>query len=185
MNSCFILELLFSPFIAHKKEFIFNSKTMWKWDSCWILMKYFCKWCLVGRIPGNLLWPLWCLAPKHVVARSNLPWIPKPGWPGRYINVWHCGRLTMVLLQLKVPLKQFVKRKEFLSGSRFQYDNDDNNNNNDNKLSPMVRIFQVAWGPKGYKVVEYIAFRYRDLEVGRCDLGGWKQRKKQFPPSER
>ena len=55
----------------------------------------------------------------------------------------------MVLLQLKVPLKQFVMRKEFLSGSLFQYDNDDNddnnnNDNNNNKLSPMVRIFQVA-----------------------------------------
>ena len=37
------------------------------------------------------------------------------GWPGRYINVLRCGRLFMVLLQLKEHLKLFVKRTEFLS----------------------------------------------------------------------
>ena len=36
------------------------------------------------------------------------------GWPSRYINVWHCGGVSMVLLQLKDPLELFVKRKEFL-----------------------------------------------------------------------
>ena len=41
---------------------------------------------------------------------------PQPGWPGRYINVRHCGVLSMVLLQLKDPLELFAKRKEFLPG---------------------------------------------------------------------
>ena len=30
------------------------------------------------------------------------------GWPGRYINVWCCGVLSLVLLQLKDPLELFV-----------------------------------------------------------------------------
>ena len=38
---------------------------------------------------------------------------------GRYINVWHCGGLSMVLLQLKDPLELYLKRREFLCGSRF------------------------------------------------------------------
>ena len=35
------------------------------------------------------------------------------------INVRRCGGLSMVLLQLKDPLELFVKRREFLPGSRF------------------------------------------------------------------
>ena len=38
---------------------------------------------------------------------------------GRYINVWHCGGLSMVLLQLKDPLELLIKRREFLRGSLF------------------------------------------------------------------
>ena len=34
------------------------------------------------------------------------------GLPGHYTNVWRCGGLSMVLLQLKVPLGLFLKRKE-------------------------------------------------------------------------
>ena len=43
----------------------------------------------------------------------------KAGWPGRYINVWRCGGLSMVLLQQKDPLELFVKSREFLPGSGF------------------------------------------------------------------
>ena len=66
--------------------------------------------------------PYWlrCLAPKREPTSSSLCWVlTKAGWPGRYINVWHCGGLSMVLLQLKDPLELFIKRKEFLPGSRF------------------------------------------------------------------
>ena len=60
-------------------------------------------------------------------------------------------------------------------------DNNNNNNNNNNNLylkrvtqsngkdlpwGPLAWL-QVARGPQGYKVVEYIAFRYRDLKEGR------------------
>ena len=41
------------------------------------------------------------------------------GCPGCYINVQRCVGLSMVYLQLKDPLEVFVKRKEFLPGSRF------------------------------------------------------------------
>ena len=34
-------------------------------------------------------------------------------------NVWHCGGLSMVLLQLKDSFELFVKRREFLSDSGF------------------------------------------------------------------
>ena len=45
---------------------------------------------------------------------------PLAGWLGRYINVRRCGRLSEVLLQLfEDPLELFVKRREFLPGSRF------------------------------------------------------------------
>ena len=47
------------------------------------------------------------------------PLDPHAGCPGRYINVWRCGRLSMVILQLKKPLQLFVKRREFLPGSGF------------------------------------------------------------------
>ena len=41
------------------------------------------------------------------------------GWRGRYINMRHCGGLFMVLLQLKDPLEQFVRKREFILSSRF------------------------------------------------------------------
>ena len=41
------------------------------------------------------------------------------GWPGRYISVQRYGRLSMVLLKLKDPLEQFVRRREFIPGSWF------------------------------------------------------------------
>ena len=46
---------------------------------------------------------------------------PVVGLPGRYINVWRCGGLSMVLLQLEVPLKLFKReeRKKFLPCSGF------------------------------------------------------------------
>ena len=44
---------------------------------------------------------------------------PQAGWPGRYINVRRCGGLSMVLPQLKDPLKLFVKSREFLPGYGF------------------------------------------------------------------
>ena len=44
---------------------------------------------------------------------------PLASWPGRYINVQRCKGMPMVLLQLRDPLKLFVKRKEFLPGSGF------------------------------------------------------------------
>ena len=59
--------------------------------------------------------------------------------------------------------------------------NNNNNNNNNNNLylkrvtqsngkdlpwGPLACL-QVVWGPQGYKVVQYIAFRYRDLKEGR------------------
>ena len=69
-----------------------------------------------------------------------------------------------------------------------KYDNNNNNNNNNNdnndnnnnihlkrvtqsngKDLPLGHLacLQVARGPQGYKVVEYIAFWYRDLKEGR------------------
>ena len=52
------------------------------------------------------------LTPKREFASSSLCLAPKiAGWPGRYINVRQCGRLSMVLLQLKDPLELFEKEK--------------------------------------------------------------------------
>ena len=61
------------------------------------------------------------------------------------------------------------------------YNNNNNNNNNNLYLKrvtqsngkdlpwgPLVCL-QVVSGPQGYKVVQYIAFRYRDLKEGRDD----------------
>ena len=42
------------------------------------------------------------------------------GWHGRYVNVWRCGGMSLVLLQPKDPMELFVKRREFLHGSRFR-----------------------------------------------------------------
>ena len=41
------------------------------------------------------------------------------GWPGRSINEWRCGGLSMVLLQLKDLLELFAKSRDFLPGSGF------------------------------------------------------------------
>ena len=46
-------------------------------------------------------------------------WQANAGWPGCFINVWHCKGLSMVLLQLIYPLELFVKRREYLPGSGF------------------------------------------------------------------
>ena len=55
------------------------------------------------------------MAPKSEVAGSILRWVLKiAGWPGRFINVLHCGGLSMVLMQLEGPLKLLIKRREFL-----------------------------------------------------------------------
>ena len=42
---------------------------------------------------------------------------PQAGWPGRLINVWRCGELSMVLQQLKDLFERFVTSREFLPGS--------------------------------------------------------------------
>ena len=47
---------------------------------------------------------------------SGSPWV---GSPGRYIDVRHCGRLSMTLMQLWEPLELFWKEREFLPGSLF------------------------------------------------------------------
>ena len=45
---------------------------------------------------------------------------PQAGWPGHhFINVQHCGGLSMGPLQLEDPSELFVKSREFLPGSRF------------------------------------------------------------------
>ena len=44
---------------------------------------------------------------------------PLASWPGRHINVWHCGGQYMVVLHLKDPLELFVKKREFLPGPGF------------------------------------------------------------------
>ena len=73
--------------------------------------------------------------------------------------------------------KRLADRKQ----KNLKYDNNNKynvNNNNiylkrvtqsngkDHPLGPLACL-QVARGPQGYKVVEYIAFRYRDLKEGR------------------
>ena len=54
--------------------------------------------------------------------------------------------------------------------------NDNNNNLYSNRVTQSngkdlpwgpLACLQVAWGPQGYRVVQYIAFRYRDLKEGR------------------
>ena len=60
--------------------------------------------------------PRWPSAASQAwVRRFESPLGLHAGWPGRYINVWRCGRLSMVLLQLTDPLELFVKRREFSS----------------------------------------------------------------------
>ena len=57
---------------------------------------------------------------KTQVMHSILRWIPIiAGWPGRYINVRRCEGWAGALLQLKVTLELFAKRREFITGSGF------------------------------------------------------------------
>ena len=78
---------------------------------------------------------------------------------------------------MKTPKSR--KRPADRKQKNLKYDNNNNNNNNDNNNNiHLKRVtqsngkdlpfpLQVARGPQGYKVVEYIAFRYRDLKEGR------------------
>ena len=66
------------------------------------------------------------------------------------------------------------KRPADRKQNNLKYDNNNNihlkrvtqSNGKDLPLGPLACL-QVARGPQGYKVVEYIAFRYRDLKEGR------------------
>ena len=61
------------------------------------------------------------LAPKCEFASSNFRWVPpKRRLTGHYINMQHCGGLPMVFLQLRDPLELFIKRMEFLPGSKLR-----------------------------------------------------------------
>ena len=60
------------------------------------------------------------LALKGKFAGSSLRWVPQAAsWPGHYINMRHCGGLSMVFLQLKDPLVLFDKEKGISSRFRF------------------------------------------------------------------
>ena len=43
---------------------------------------------------------------------------PQVSWPDCFINVWHCGGLSIVL-ELNDALELLVKRREFFPVSRF------------------------------------------------------------------
>ena len=67
------------------------------------------------------MWPsgynIWLTSMKPqdcISARSSLV-----GWPVRKINVQQCGGLSVVLLQLKDLLEVFVKKREFITSSKF------------------------------------------------------------------
>ena len=70
---------------------------------------------------------------------------PLAGWHGRYTNVHLCGCLSIVLLQLKVPLKLFVKSREFLTDYMFLLRHNmteaDESNVKTNFLPPDILIF--------------------------------------------
>ena len=70
---------------------------------------------------------------------------PLAGWHGRYTNVHLCGCLSIVLLQLKVPLKLFVKSREFLTDYMFLLHHNmteaDESNVKTNFLPPDILIF--------------------------------------------
>ena len=55
---------------------------------------------------------------SDILRGSNLMAL-QAGWPNRFINVWHCEGLFMVLLQLKGRMELFVKRRVSISA---QYD---------------------------------------------------------------
>ena len=70
------------------------------------------------------------------------------------------------------------KRPADRKQKKMKYNNNNDNNNNihlkrvtqsNGKDLPLGRLacLQVARGPQGYKVEEYIAFRYQDLKEGR------------------
>ena len=52
------------------------------------------------------------------VCRFKSPLDPQAGWPGCYINVWHCGGLSVLLLQLKDPLGTIWEEKGISSQFR-------------------------------------------------------------------
>ena len=60
-------------------------------------------------------------SPVRVSAGSS-----QAGWLGHFINVRHCGGLSMFHLQLKDPLELFVKRREYIPGSGILYHRDMN-----------------------------------------------------------
>ena len=53
------------------------------------------------------------------MARCCIILDPQAGWPGRYMNVWRCGGLPMVLQQLKDPLVGTILEEKGIS-SRFR-----------------------------------------------------------------
>ena len=64
---------------------------------------------LVASMPGS----------QACVRRFESPLGTQTGWPGREISVRRCRELlSMVLSELKHLLELFVKRKEFLPGTR-------------------------------------------------------------------
>ena len=56
---------------------------------------------------------------SETLRRFEFPLDSLACWPGRYINVRPCGRLSMAPLQLNDIVKLFGKRREFLPGSEF------------------------------------------------------------------
>ena len=62
---------------------------------------------------------IWREAHKHKQSKEyrekhEIHWHPMNAQSSRYINVRHCGGLSMVHLQLTDSLEIFVKRREFL-----------------------------------------------------------------------
>ena len=51
----------------------------------------------------------------YSLSTPHSPPLSQVGWPGRYINVRHCGGMSIVLVQKKDPLELFKKSWEFLS----------------------------------------------------------------------
>ena len=99
----------------------FHGKTMY-WDNESEEMHWHVYWRSAHSFVQHLLSdPLWfsgyyAWLPSVI---RRLRWIPKRVGPGRYINVRRCGGLSMVLLQLKDPLRtirEFLPSSGFLSG---------------------------------------------------------------------
>ena len=114
--------------------------------------------------------------------RSQAPLLtesPLAGYPGRYVNVRHCGWLSMVLLQLKGPLELFLKRKEFppgcgfLSRSRLSW-----------SLYKCAALWRAVYGSSATEAPlrtipeeKGISSRFRVSFSSRYDLSCWKRRK--------